>query len=49
MENEFYCLVETKPEEFNFSGEVRKEAAFRISEGNPGIARDLCGEKGWCS
>ena len=46
MENEFYCLVETKPEEFNFSGEVSKEAAFRISEGNPGIARDLCGEKG---
>ena len=46
MENEFYYLVETEAEEFNFDGTVRKETAFKVSEGNPGVAKDLCGEKG---
>ena len=46
MENEFYYLVETVAEEFNFDGTVGKEPAFKVSEGNPGVAKDLCGEKG---
>ena len=46
MENEFYYLVETVAEEFNFDGTVGKETAFKVSEGNPGVAKDLCGEKG---
>ena len=41
MENEFYYLVETVAEEFNFDGTVGKETAFKVSEGNPGVAKDI--------
>ena len=36
----------TKAEEFNFDGTVRKETASKFSEGNSGVGKDLCDEKG---
>lgn len=45
-ENEFYALVKEKCQEFKFSEEIRKETAFQISEGNPGIAKKLCSKAG---